>query len=77
MKPRISLSPVGASGAVTRAWRTYTLLYDEPRQTDRGILRAYVYKLVIRGERNPDRLTVKALIYLKRQEQRSKVHQTW
>jgi len=69
MPPRFCVSPVGASDAVASAWRTYTMLYgDEPREMDRGMLRAYVHRLVIKGERNQDQLTVKALIYLKKQE---------
>ena len=68
MKPRFCISPIGVSDAVANAWRTYAMLYDEPRETDRGMLRAYVHALVIKGERNQDQLTVKALIYLKKQE---------
>lgn len=69
MPPRFCVSPIGASDAVASAWRTYKMLYDdEPRETDRSMLRAYVHKLVIKDERNQDQLTVKALIYLKKQE---------
>jgi len=69
MPPRFCVSSVGASDAVASAWRTYAMLYgDEPREMDRGMLRAYVHRLVIKGERNQDQLTVRALIYLKKQE---------
>ena len=71
MKPRFSFSPVVVSGAVSSAWRTYSMLYGEPCETDRGMLRTYLYKLVIKGERNQDQLTVKAIIFLKRQEERN------
>jgi hypothetical protein len=70
MKPRFCVSPVGVSDAVATAWRTFAMLYDEPRETDRDALRAYVHKLVIKGERSQDQLTVKALIYLRKHERK-------
>jgi hypothetical protein len=70
MKPRFILSPVGVSDAVASAWQTYTMIYDEPREVDRDMLRAYVHALVIKGERNQAQLTVKALIHLKKQERK-------
>ena len=68
MKPRFCVTPVGVSDAVTSAWNTYSMIYDAPRETDKVALKAYVNKLVIRGERNQQQLTVKALIYLKKHE---------
>jgi hypothetical protein len=68
MKPRFCVSPIGVSDAVATAWQTFVMLYNEPRETDRDMLRAYVHKLVIKGERNQDQLTVRALIYLRKNE---------
>jgi hypothetical protein len=71
MKPRFCVSPVGASDAVNRAWRTYATFHDSPDETTRLALEAYIHRLVIKGERNQDQLTVKALIYLKRRERKT------
>jgi hypothetical protein len=68
MKPRFCLSRVGVSGAVNSAWRTYSTLYETPGPAARLALEAYIHKLVIQGERNQDRLTLKALIYLQKRE---------
>jgi hypothetical protein len=66
MKPRFCISPIGVSGAANRAWRTYSTLYDTPDEAAKLALEAYLHRLVIRGERNQDQLTLKALIYLKK-----------
>jgi hypothetical protein len=66
MKPRFCTSPLGASDAVERAWRTYSMLYDKPDQPAKLELEAYVRGLIIKGERNQNQLTVKALLYLKK-----------
>jgi hypothetical protein len=71
MKPRFCTSPIGVSDATNRAWRTYSKLYDRPGGTTRLALEAYIHKLVIHGERNQDRLTVKALIYLQKRERKT------
>jgi hypothetical protein len=49
MKPRFCVSPIGVSDAVATAWQTFVMLYNEPRETDRDMLRAYVHKLVIKS----------------------------
>ena len=66
MKPRFCTSPVGVSDAVESAWRTYSMLYEQPDEPAKLALEAYVGGLVIKGERNQDQLTVKALLYLKK-----------
>ncbi len=66
MKPRFCTSPVGVSDAVESAWRTYSMLYERPDESTKLALEAYVGGLVIKGERNQDQLTVKALLYLKK-----------
>jgi hypothetical protein len=71
MKPRFCLSPVGVSDAVNSAWRTYATLYDPPGEATKLALEAYIHRLVIKGERNQDQLTVKALIYLKKREEKT------
>lgn len=68
MKPRFCTTRVGVSDAVETAWRTYSIIYDEPGEPARLALEGYIHKLVIRGERNQDQLAVKALIYLKKRE---------
>jgi hypothetical protein len=55
---------------VDTAWRTYSSLYDTPSETKKMALQAYVNKLVIKGERNPDQLTVKAFQYLKKRQEK-------
>jgi hypothetical protein len=71
MKPRFSFLFVGVSAALDTAWRTYSLVYSAPDETNKLALQAYIHKLVIRGERNQDQLTVKAILYLKKREQKS------
>lgn len=71
MKPRFCVSPVGVSDAVNSAWRTYSALYDPPREAAKLALEAYIHRLIIKGERNQDQLTVKALIYLKKRGDRT------
>jgi hypothetical protein len=68
MKPRFCTSPVGVTDAVETAWRTYAMLYDRPDGPTKLALEAYVRGLIIKGERNQDQLTVKALLYLKKRE---------
>jgi hypothetical protein len=68
MKPRFCTSPVGVTDAVETAWRTYSMLYDRPGAPTKLALEAYVRTLIIKGERNQDQLTVKALLYLKKRE---------
>lgn len=68
MKPRFCTTPVGVSGAVENAWRTYSMIHDKPGEQARLALERYIQRLVIKGERNQDQLTVKALIYLKKRE---------
>jgi hypothetical protein len=68
MKPRFCTSPVGVTDAVETAWRTYSMLYDRPDAPTKLALEAYVRTLIIKGERNQDQLTVKALLYLKKRE---------
>lgn len=71
MKPRFCVSSVAVSVAVDSAWSTYSMLYDTPGKTDKIALEAYIHRLVIKGERNQDQLTVKALIYLKKREEKT------
>lgn len=71
MKPRFRTSPVAVSDAVDSAWRTHSMLYDAPDEAARFALEAYLLRLVIKGERNQDQLTLKALIYLKKREDRT------
>jgi hypothetical protein len=73
MKPRFCTSPIGASDAVESAWRTYSMLYDRPDEPAKPELEAYVRGLIIKGERNQDQLTVKALLYLKKREGKGKI----
>jgi hypothetical protein len=68
MKPRFCTSPIGVSDAVESARRTYSMLYDRPDQPAKLELEAYVRGLIIKGERNQNQLTVKALLYLKKRE---------
>jgi len=70
MKPRFCVSPVGVSDAADSAWRTYSMLADAPGEADKLALEAYLNRLIIKGERNQDQLTLKALIYLKKRETR-------
>ncbi|MGA9092237.1 MAG: hypothetical protein WB420_24390 [Bradyrhizobium sp.] len=56
------------SDAVETAWRTYSMIYDEPGEPARLALEGYIQRLVIKGERNQHQLAVKALIYLKKRE---------
>jgi hypothetical protein len=44
------------------------MLYDRPDGPTKLALEAYIRGLIIRGERNQDQLTVKALLYLKKRE---------
>jgi hypothetical protein len=71
MKPRFCATPVGVSDAVERAWRTYAMIYDKPGEEARLALESYIHRLVSKGERNQDQLTVKAIIYLKKREGRA------
>jgi hypothetical protein len=68
MKPRFCTTPVEVPDAVERAWRTYSMLYERPGEPARRALESYIHRLVIKGERSQDQLTVKALIYLKKRE---------
>lgn len=70
MRARFCRLPIGVSAAVDTAWRTYSSLYDTPSETKKLALQAYVNKLVIKGERNQDQLTVKAFQYLKKRQEK-------
>jgi hypothetical protein len=70
MRARFCRLPIGVSAAVDTAWRTYSSLYDTPSETKKMALQAYVNKLVIKGERNQDQLTVKAFQYLRKRQEK-------
>ena len=44
------------------------MLYDRPDEPARLVPEAHVRRLIIKGERHQDELTVKALLYLKKHE---------
>jgi hypothetical protein len=66
MKPRFFTNPVGVSDAIETACRTYSMIYDKPGEAARLAVESYVHRLVAKGERNQDQLTLKAIIYLKK-----------
>ena len=70
MKPRFFTSPLGVSDAIETACRTYSMIYDTPNEQAKLAVESYIHRLVAKGERNPDQLTLKAIIYLKKHEDR-------
>ena len=44
------------------------MIYDKPGEQARLAVESYVHRLVAKGGRNQDQLTLKAIIYLKKHE---------
>lgn len=66
MKPRFCINPAGVFDDIETACRTYSMSYDKPGEAARLAVESYVHRLVAKGERNQDQLTLKAIIYLKK-----------
>ena len=76
MKPRFFTNPVEVTDAIETACRTYSMIYDKPGEQARLAVESYVHRLVAKGERNQDQLTLKAIIYLKKREGRASLEKS-
>ena len=52
------------------------MIFDKPGEEARVAVESYVHRLVASGERNQDRLTLKAIIYLKKREGRASLEKS-